>query len=532
MKKSLSRGPDATLLAARRRFEAGDARVAAAMARRLAVQPGAPSEAIALWGVAAAEAGDYAQAIEALGGAERNRARDAQSAVLDIQLGRSLIALGRWREGLETLVEAERQPPIDPLLRRCLGLALAGAGRFERALPHLWFGAERRPADATCQADLAWVFAVLGRVDEAERHYERAIALAPAATRAHAGLATLRRWTAQRNHLARLSSLLETSREPADRVEIGYALFKELDDLGRRDEAWRVLSDASAAAYDLAPWSADDDAALVGALIRAFPTDRFAAARPARASAAGPRPIFVVGLPRTGTTLVERILASHGAVVSVGEAPFFPLAFRAAAGSPIDQPIVAATVEAARDADWAAAGEAYRREVAGLADGAEVVVDKLPFNSLLAGAIRLALPEARIVLIERDPLDSLWSAHRNPFALGGWYGWSRRQSDLAAHHANHRRLMDHWRAVLGDALVPIRYEDLVGNPEASIRRILAACDLPPDAACFEPHKARGAVATLSQAAVRAPINTGSIGAWRDYAEVLEPLRAALDRQSV
>jgi tetratricopeptide (TPR) repeat protein len=503
------------------------------MARRLAAQPNAPTEAIALWGVAAAEAGDFAEAIEALGRAEPGRAREAaQRSVLDIQLGRSLIALGRWREGLEVLADAERQPPTDPPLRHRLGLALAGAGRFERALPHLWFAAERRPADAACQADLAWVFAVLGRVDEAERQYERAIALAPAVTRAHAGLATLRRWTYRRNHIARLTSLQESAREPVDRVEIGYALFKELDDLGRREEAWRVLSDASAAAFALAPWSADDDSALVEALISAFPAERFAAARTAPGVADGPRPIFVVGLPRTGTTLVERILASHRAVASLGEAPFFPLAFRAASGSPIERPITAATVQAARDADWAVAGDAYRRQIAALADGADVVVDKLPFNSMLAGAIRLALPEARIVLVERDPLDSLWSAHRNPFALGGWYGWTRRQSDLAAHHANHQRLMDHWRAVLGDALVTLRYEDLVQDPVRAIGRLLASCDLSPDPACFEPHKARGAVATLSQAAVRAPINPGSIGAWKAYAEPLAPLRAALAGQTV
>ena len=223
----------------------------------------------------------------------------------------------------------------------------------------------------------------------------------------------------------------------------------------------------------------------------------------------------MVGLPRTGTTLVERILAAHSAVVSLGEPPLFPLAFATASGAPTNVPLGAAAIEASARRRLERDGcDRYRREIAGLADAAGIVVDKLPFNSLLAGPIRLALPEARIVLIEREPMDALWSAHRNPFALGGWYGWSRRQSDLAAHAAHHRRLMDHWGSALGEAMTVVRYEDLVSDPKFTIERLLAFSGLPPEAPCFEPHKAPGAVTTLSQAAVRVPIGKRFIGAWR------------------
>ncbi len=516
------------LTAARRRFEAGDPRAAAAMARRVASSPGSPIEAVVLWGVAAAEAGDFIEAILPLETAAAHPWDQPDKRVmLDIQLGRSLIALGRWREGLETLARAETQPPSDTHLRHRLGLALTAAGRLDRAIPHLSFAAYQRPADGGMRADLAWVSAGVGRVDAAERLYEEAITIAPLLTQAHAGLAALRRWSAERNHVARLNSRLDATHDPEARVELAYALFKELDDLGRHADAWRALDVASRTAASLAPWSATEDAALIDALIRTFPAERFGP-RPRRAaSPASPQPIFIVGLPRTGTTLVERILSAHSRVTDLGEAPFFPLALRKAAGVPVTSPITAPTIEAAVNADWAKAGDAYLSEISGLSGGAARVVDKLPFNSLLAGAIRLALPGAHIVLVNREPMASLWSAHRNPFALGGWYGWTRTQSDLAAHWFNHRRLMDHWRAAFGPDLIEVRYEDLVTNPEPNIRALLGRCGLEPEAGCFRPHDQAGAVTTLSQSAVREPINRRAIDAWKVYAEQLHGLRDAL-----
>ena len=354
------------------------------MARRIAAEPGSPPEAMVLWGVAAAEAGDFVNAIKPLqAAAAALRDEPDKRAVLDIQLGRSLVALGRWREGLATLAAAQARPPHDPHLRHRLGLGLAGAGRLDRAIPHLSFAAHQRPADALMSCDLAWVFAGVARIDDAERLYEKAIAVAPGLTRAHAGLATLRRWSVHDNHLPRLNALLDATRDPLARVEIAYALFKELDDLGRHAEAWRALEVASRTASSLDPWSAAADAALVDAIIRVFPVERFTSGTRAPTEPGSPAPIFVVGLPRTGTTLVERVLSAHSRVADLGEAPFFPLLFRKAAGSAATEPITAQTIERASSADWMKVGDDYLREIAGLADGADTIVDKLPFNSLL-----------------------------------------------------------------------------------------------------------------------------------------------------
>lgn len=528
MARASSHVSSSGLMAARRRFEAGDPRAAAAMARRIAADPGSPPEAVVLWGVAAAEAGDFVDAIKPLQAAMAALGdQPNKRAMLDIQLSRSLVALGRWREGLATLAAVEARPPFDPHLRHRLGLGLAGAGRLDRAIPHLSFAAHQRPTDAAMSCDLAWVFAGMGRVDAAERLYEQAIAIAPGLTRAHAGLATLRRWSAHHNHVSRLDSLLEATRDPTALVEIGYALFKELDDLGRHADAWRALDVASRTASSLDPWSAAADTTFVDAIIRTFPVERFTSRRRASTAPGLPQPIFVVGLPRTGTTLVARILSAHSGVADLGEPPFFPILFRQAAGSTATAPITVETIEAASSADWTTIGDDYLREIAGLAAGADNVIDKLPFNSLLAGAIRLALPGARIVLLNREPMASLWSAYRNPFAIGGWYGWTRSQSDLAAHWQNHRRLMDHWRQAFGPDLIDVRYEDLATDPEPTIRALLERCGLQPEPRCFRPHDQGGAVTTLSQGAVREPIHAGAISAWKTYSDRLTVLRDAL-----
>ena len=311
------------------------------------------------------------------------------------------------------------------------------------------------------------------------------------------------------------------------RAEIGYALFKELDDLGEREEAWSALESAHAAALELDPWALEADRALVDAFIQRFPVELFRRRDREVRATGGPAPIFVLGLPRTGTTLVERILGAHTRVAALGELPFFPIAFREAAGVSALALLTDTVVRASRKAEWKELGKAYLREAASLAGGAQQFVDKLPFNSHLAGAIRLALSQARLVLVERDPMDSLWSAHRHPFQIGGWYGWTRRQTDLAAHYAIHARLMAHWREALGDHLIVVRYEHLVADPQGAITALLDRCGLAPEPACYQPEEAAGSVLTLSQSSVRAPITASAVGAWRAYANKLEPLRRSL-----
>jgi tetratricopeptide (TPR) repeat protein len=511
------------------RLHANAGRIPEALAEARAAVEADPDnlEALSIWGTAAAELGRFAEAAGPLTRAADNvRAGSVGWANLNSQLARSLSNIGFWSAAAQRAEAVAQLDPPDPLVRQRIGAALARVGLIDRGLPHLQWAVRALPDWAEAQLEFGVACLSLGRLEAAEAALERAIALAPSWVQPHLGLAAMRRWTGQDAHVERLQALRD---DPAvdrfDRAAAGFALAKELSDLGRHEDAWPVLEESNRSLRERdGPWSAEQDRALVDALIETFPVARFSPgpAAPAR----GRTPIFVVGLPRSGTTLAERILASHSQVASLGEAPTFPLQFRAASAAADRRTLTAAVVRGAAQADWTSVGDHYRFETAFLGGDARFVVDKLPANSLVVGAIRLAFPDARIVHLRRDPMDTLYSCYRVQFA--GLYGWSYDLEDMAEHYANHRRLMRHWREALGEGLIEVSYEDLTRDPEAAIRRLLDACGLPFEAACLTPHQSQGAVRTASIVQVRRPISDASVGGWRRHARQLEPLRARLE----
>ncbi|HEY5072213.1 MAG TPA: sulfotransferase [Caulobacteraceae bacterium] len=516
------------LLAARRHFQQGELALAATAARRAALADPSNREAHGIWGIAAVETGDYAGAIDPLRiAAHHATAGSPRWALFNSQLALALWNIGYWRQGLERLEPVEQLASPDPMVRNRIGIALVGMNLAERGLPHLEFAAAASPKMVDLLCDLGWALMSLGRLGDAEARFDEALALKPEMPRAHLAVAGLRTSTAERNHLDRLAALRASpSVNPADHARLGYAIFKELDDLGRCDEAWPVLEGANAFMAALPPpWSAGDDDDFTKALIKRFPRSAFSVPQPARET--GRIPVFIVGLPRTGTTLVERILAAHSQVHAMGELPLFPRLFREAAGA--EGPWLSARdVMATRSADWPALGAIYSEESAFLTGGARFAIDKLPFNSLLIGAVKLALPNARIILLRRDPMDTLFSAYRTLFPQEGVCRWSYRLEDLASHYRHHHRLMGHWRTCLREGLIEISYEKLVAEPEAQIRALVAACGLGFEEACLRPHESTGAVLTVSSTQVRSPMTASHVGAWRQYQTGLEPLRARLD----
>ena len=405
---------------------------------------------------------------------------------------------------------------------------LSQAGLESEAMPFLEEAVRRGPDDAAAWFGLGGARQFCGDLAGAEAAFEASIAAGIKSGNptplAYMSLSRLRRWSKTENHIARLEAT--QCRNSLDAACVAYSLFKEYDDIGDTAAAWDALQHGSMIGDSIEPWSVGEDQALQDAWRKHFPLERFI--KPDVRPRAGPKRIFVVGLPRSGTTLVERILASHSQVQALGELKTFGVAVKLLSETETRPLLDPETVAAATDVDPIRFAEWYTKETAYLHDGSEFTLDKLPANHEYVGLIRLAFPDAVIVHVRRDPMDSLFGAYRLLFSHA--HRWSYTQEHLAQHYVQYRQLMDWWAACLRVSQKPIievSLEAIIRDSEAEIRRIVEACGLPFEGECLRPHEAKGAVSTASSAQVRAPINADGMGAWRRYANQLEPLRQTL-----
>lgn len=487
-----------------------------------------------LWALAAGDLFRYDEAAAALNeGANRIKNDDALKVRFLTQRARVLVLMGLNGEAKHTILQALDFVNANPALADAealhfLGTSLIQSGHEAEALPVLRWSARLNATNAGTWAALGEAADYMGLTDEAESAYETAITAGSDAG-AHLSLARLRRWTSERNHIQRLESL--TPRHPYDAARRAYALFKEYDDIGDTDRAWDWLQKGAAAALTepVTPfnpaWSAAEERAQREAWLSAFPVSRFS--NITSSASAAPTRIFVLGMPRSGTTLVERILNAHSQVLGLGELQSFPAAVKVSSGVRGHDLLTADVIRAVAETEASSLAQAYNRDLSHMDDG-RWTVDKLPRNADYAGLIRLASPDARIVHVHRDPMDTLFGAYKLHFVAR----WSYDQNDLADHYAHHRALMAHWRACLGHSLIEVSLEALIADPETQIRRLLDLCGLPFEEACLSPHKSQGAVASASSSQVRKPINAEGVGAWRRYEAQLAPLHDRLSEMGL
>jgi tetratricopeptide (TPR) repeat protein len=436
-----------------------------------------------------------------------------------------LLSEGQTRAALAALVALEGETPGDPVLARRVAEAYTHCGRHADAHRCLTRAAQARPNDPQVQYDLAAADMALGDLAAAEARLDRVIALAPGDYDAWYNRATLRRQTPARNHVAALETALEAHAPKGD-VALGYALAKELEDLGDIHRSFRFLERAARARRRQLSYRVELDIEAIDAIIAAFgPAVLAPATRGARHAASGP--IFVVGLPRSGTTLVDRILASHPEVESFGELNDLPLAVMHAAGKASDKH---ALIRQAATCDHAALGRHYLERVDGYGRRRPRFVDKTPLNLLYLGLIALALPGARVIHLRRDPLDSCYAMLKTLFRMG--YPFTYDQVDLGRYYGAYRRLMAHWRRHLPQAFLDLDYEALVADQERETRRLLEWCGLDFHPGCLAFHEHGGPTATASAAQVREPLHARSVHASRRLWDELAPLRATLAAEGV
>ncbi|QUD85956.1 tetratricopeptide repeat-containing sulfotransferase family protein [Phenylobacterium montanum] len=433
-----------------------------------------------------------------------------------------LMLRGRRAEALASLkgiVEAAGASP--DLLARAASLfgqmnAHPAAADCQRRLVRLL------PGHPDVLRGLAAAETACGRLGEAERLLDAAIAADPAECDSWYNRAVLRRQTAARNHIAALRARLA---HPSGRgiVPLAYALAKELEDLGEHGESFVWLKQGADARRAMLSYRVEGDVQAMADIAAVFSVEKLANTP----AADNPeRPIFIVGLPRTGTTLLERMLGMHSQVTALGELTELPLAVtRAAAGGDKGE-----TIRRAGEADFAALGRDYLRAVATYEPARPVTTDKLPNNFLYIGLLYRGLPRARVIHLRRHPMDSAYAIYKTLFRMG--YPYAYDLNDLARYYAAYARLMRHWRAAAPGYVVDLDYEALVQRPEATARDLYARLELDWQPACLEFHRHDAPVATASAAQVREPVHTGSVGLWRHHQAELEPFAAGLRAEGI
>ena len=474
---------------------------------------------------------------------------------------------GRVREAVARLLVLAADPPHDPGLLLTLSSSLHRLGESEAALACL-----RHPAWARCRApslleqaartagyleDFATADRMLraaealggasasidyaiathalfaGDTATARARFGTCLVRRPDHAAAHWALARLQRQTDDDNHVARLRSALETAGTPAQAAYLGFALFKELDDLGDLPSAWQALMrgcDAKRAQLDASPVArnaATDEAAAFEAL-HALWADAAQDSPPEPAAVDAPTPIFIVGMPRTGTTLLERVLAGVDGVVDAGELDDIPLQLRWIADR------FSRTFQDARVFDAARAvlrrqpallRQRYLAHAAWRIGDARWFTDKLPLNVMHLGFICEAFPDAPVLHMVRDPMDTCFSNLKELFNEA--YPYSYSLDALATHYGRYRRLLARWHARFPGRILDVPYAQLVTAPEDWARRVIDFCGLPWDPRCVDIASTGGAVTTASSVQVREGIHARGVSAWRRYAAPLEPLRARL-----
>lgn len=488
-----------------------------------------------------------------------------------MELGKVILQLGRMREATKHLLRAVPLLPNNAPLIAELAWHLSVNGEMVGAracLSHLE-RAPDPPAEVFAeQAHLRWM---LGEISAAMERMDRAVAMgidAPNEYYLHGMLlqftgrlaeservlldclqrwpdygdaavilANVRKQTPQSNQLdfllqrlARLPDRPSDARSQFTRAEFESAIFKVLDDLGRVEEAWQSLASSNARMHAIVPYDAESEVAVTDALIAA--SQHLNASRAAgEPDHEGPMPIFIVGMPRSGSTLLDHMLSAHSQVVSAGEINDFQRQLHWVADiAPQGIRSLMKLVEHASNLDYAEVGARYLKQTQWRAEGRRFYIDKLPINVRMVPFIRHALPRAPILHLVRDPMDVCYSNFKIMFGNASPYCYDMQA--LAHYYGQYARLVEHWHRTMPGAMLDVSYSALVTESENTMRHVLEHCGLDIEENCVHPERNESPVATPSSAQIREPVHRRGLGQWQRYAQQLEPLRLALAEQSL
>ena len=436
----------------------------------------------------------------------------------------------RHREALDLLLAHESRLKNSPLYLDRAARIYSRLGLHARAWPLYSKACELQPDADILKANLAANCVLVGKIDRARELYRELLQRHPGHQRNHYELSRLER-VSDRTHLDQMLEVLQASQlPPARNVFLYYAIAKEFEDLGLLDEAFDYYKKGGDAASGLAyaaGYDVSSDVAVIDCIIDVCNADWLTDGKAnERVIQDAKTPIFIVGLPRTGTTLTERIIASHSQVESADESFFLPMTINRAGGLSGSDP-VPESIRAAAGSDLQDLAGRYLEAIDYRLGDRPMFIDKYPFNFLHLGFIAKAFPDARIVHLRRNPMDACFAMYKQSF-----FKFAYTLDDLGEYYVAYDRLHRHWKSVLGDRVIEVQYETLVGDFENQTRRLLDRLGLGFEPACLEFHKNETPSATASAAQIREKAHTRSVHKWKKLAGRLKPLQDHLERAGI
>jgi len=383
------------------------------------------------------------------------------------------------------------------------------------------------PTDVTTLYELGNLLKADGKLEEASEYYRQVMQIKADYSPAHLTYSSIHKYQSDSDE--QLQLMLQQSQNKSlsvdNKIHFSFALAKAYEDIKQYHQAFKFLAQGNRLRFESFNYQVEADATLIQNIIQTFTKESLSQIQINGNNSA--KPIFVIGMPRSGTTLVERILSSHSDVHGAGELGyFFQLGtshFLGESTNYLFNPLDSYPLQSFQQI-----GKTYLEQIQPINEKALHIVDKMPFNMLLIGLIKIALPNAKIVHCVRDAKDNCLSIFKQYFATDN-YQFAYDQKSLGQYHNQYRLLMKHWHQVMPDTIIDVRYESLVQNPAEEIPRLITACDLEWQDDCMNFNQKEGVVKTASAYQVRQPIYTSSVSLCKAYEEHLGPLLDELER---
>lgn len=496
---------------------------AACCEKALSIKPDLP-QAHFLVGLTALEGKDRKTAFQAFGSVTR---LDPGHAAAWAQLARLFMGEGQVVRADAALVEAAAANSQDPMVLDLMGTVYSLMGEYELAHRYFEDASDKQSDHPPFLLNLANNHIYFGNTDAALVLFKKILSLQPNSPQAHWALSGAEK-AGDEAHIEQMRALLETPQlNDRARAFYYYAMGKEYEDLQSWEPAFEAFSAGAKARRATVEFDEASEERMFAFLESEF-TENWLDAGPVGCTEPGP--IFVLGQPRTGTTLIERVISSHSQVHSAGELQQLGLAVRRLSDYRDPKRFSVEFFEAARGVDRVKMSEVYLETTRKMRGDAPYFVDKLPQNYLMLPLILAALPNAKIVHLTRDPMDACFASFKQLFADA--YLHSYDQVEMARHHARYLRLMAVWRQRFGDRFLDVSYEATVKDLEPNARRLIGFLGLDWEDACLDFHTQDAAVSTASAVQVREPAHTRSVGRWKRYEEQLQPMVEILAAEGI